>query len=102
MAVGLISQDPAPPAPSRNAVGSLPRSDGNDDGPAPAPATSARTSPRSDLRPVRIRIPAIGVTSELNVVGLTNRHTLEVPQPGPDYDQAAWFDRSPFPGERGA
>ncbi|MCZ3388056.1 MAG: class F sortase [Actinomycetia bacterium] len=52
-------------------------------------------------RPVKIRIPTINVSSPLTVVGLQADGTLEVPQPGPDYDKAAWFDGSPAPGEIG-
>ena len=46
-------------------------------------------------------IPAIGVTSELITLGLNTDGTLAVPQPGPDYDKAAWFDGSPRPGDIG-
>jgi sortase (surface protein transpeptidase) len=48
-----------------------------------------------------MRIPSIGVDSEVTVVGLNPDGTLEVPQPGPDYDKAAWYRGSPTPGQRG-
>lgn len=51
--------------------------------------------------PVSIRIPAIGVSSVVNEVGLNPDGTVEVPQPGPRYNQAAWFSGSPTPGEAG-
>ena len=46
-------------------------------------------------------IPAIGVQSELITLGLNPDGTLAVPEPGPDYDKAAWFDGSPRPGDIG-
>ncbi len=39
--------------------------------------------------------------SDLITVGLNRDGALEVPQPGPDYDKAAWFDGSPRPGAVG-
>lgn len=54
--------------------------------------------PRS--QPVEVTIPSIDVTSELHTVGLNDDGTLEVPS-GPQYDQAAWYDGSPTPGELG-
>lgn len=51
--------------------------------------------------PVAIDIPAIGVHSEMQQVGLTAEHTLEVPAPGPGYDQAAWYKHSATPGASG-
>lgn len=51
--------------------------------------------------PVVIDVPAIGVHSTLLSVGLTAQQTLEVPAPGPDYDQAAWYQHSPTPGSLG-
>ncbi|MBN9738026.1 MULTISPECIES: class F sortase [unclassified Pseudonocardia] len=51
--------------------------------------------------PASISIPAIGVESVVNEVGLAPDGTLEVPQPGPLYDQAAWYRGSAAPGFRG-
>lgn len=48
-----------------------------------------------------IDIPAIGVHSEMQQVGLTAEHTLEVPAPGPHYDDAAWYKYSATPGAIG-
>ncbi len=45
--------------------------------------------------------PLIGVSSEVNPIGLAPDGTLAVPQPGPDLDQAAWFQNSPTPGQPG-
>lgn len=48
-----------------------------------------------------IEIPAIGVHSRLQYLGLARDGTLEVPAPGPLYDQAAWYKYSPTPGSLG-
>jgi len=70
---------------------------------APGATTPPRRSSagaRSAL-PVSLRIPAINVRSDLTRVGLNPDGTLEVPQPGPDYDKAAWYEGSPAPGDLG-
>lgn len=96
VAVGLHDQAPAPPSPhpagSVSPAGSTPPSTA-----APSSASSATAA----LRPVQVRIPAIAVRSRLTVVGQHRDGTLEVPQPGPDYDKAAWFRGSPAPGQVG-
>lgn len=51
--------------------------------------------------PAAIDIPAIEVHSEMQQVGLTAEHTLEVPAPGPYYDEAAWYKHSATPGAAG-
>lgn len=51
--------------------------------------------------PVSISIPAIDVRSPLITLGLNSDDTIEVPQPGPNYDKAGWYKNSPTPGERG-
>lgn len=51
--------------------------------------------------PSRVRIPSIGVESPVNEVGLNPDRSMEVPAPGPDYDQAAWYRGSVTPGEIG-
>lgn len=96
--VALLNQQSAPepaaaaagvPAAGPGIVGSFPE--------------SAR--PAGDLLPASppasISIPDIGVTSPVNQVGLNPDGTLEVPAPGPLYDQAAWYRASPAPGELG-
>lgn len=62
----------------------------------PPPTTPAL--PASE--PVRVRIPAIDVDSELHPLGLDEKGRLEVPS-GERYDQAAWYSGSPTPGEPG-
>jgi len=86
--------------------------------PAPSASGSASTSagisalPTSSVpasrglvlaasRPVSIAIPAIAVRSRVNPVGLAADGSVDVPQPGPHYDEAAWFTGSPTPGQLG-
>ena len=68
-----------------------------------ASAEPADTGPKplGPSRPTRIRIPAIGVDSVVNALGLAKDGSLAVPQPGPHLNQAAWFDESPTPGQPG-
>jgi hypothetical protein len=62
---------------------------------APPPTTTAVPDlPASP--PARIAVPALGVDSAVNPVG-----TVQVPAPGPLYDQAAWYTGSVTPGQRG-
>ena len=51
--------------------------------------------------PVELRIAAIGVTSTLQHLGQAADGSLEVPAPGPRYNDAAWYRHSPTPGELG-
>lgn len=51
--------------------------------------------------PVTIDIPAIGVHSPLQQVGLTAEHTMQAPAPGPHYNDAAWYKHSSSPGSPG-
>lgn len=67
---------------------------------APLPAASTpRVLPISV--PVRIAIPAIAVASPLLQLGQAADGSLEVPQPGPHYDDAGWYRYSPTPGALG-
>ena len=109
--VGLLNQDADPPSPPVSATQTAERSPstrvaapatpstGQPGTSAPAPTAAVPMEPR--IRPTEIRIPSIGVTSEVTVVGLNPDGTLEVPQPGPDYDKAAWYRGSPTPGQIG-
>lgn len=109
LAVGIAGQDATPPVPSSTAqsprVGNGAVSGSRSDEPRPAPAPAAPAPGTAEAapvaRPVSVRIPAIEVRSELITVGLNPDGTLEVPQPGPDYDKAAWFRGSPRPGQTG-
>lgn len=50
--------------------------------------------------PTAINIPAIGVESTLEQVGLRPDGSIEVPA-GSNYDEPAWYRHSPTPGELG-
>lgn len=65
----------------------------------PAPTAGSPELPASP--PTRIAIPAVGVDSAVNPVGLNPDGTVQVPAPGPLYDQAAWYSGSARPGQRG-
>jgi len=82
-----VSPEAAPPAPP------VPSAAGR------AAVVTSTVLPSS--RPTTISVPAIGVRSVVNDVGLAPDGTMEVPVPGPEYDQAAWFDGSPTPGALG-
>jgi hypothetical protein len=67
--------------------------------PDPVPKVVGPVLPSS--KPVSIDIPAIGVSSTLQYLGLTAQHTLQVPAPGPHYNEAAWYKYSSTPGSLG-
>lgn len=67
--------------------------------PRPPPMDDHVDLPRS--KPVTLDIPAIDVHSVIRDVGVTAEGTLETPQPGPHYNDAAWYRHSPTPGEIG-
>jgi sortase (surface protein transpeptidase) len=74
--------------------------------PAKPPSSPAATptvhGPIMDASiPTSVSIPSIDVHSSLIKVGLTANGSLQVPQPGPNYNKAAWYTGSPTPGERG-
>ena len=88
--VGLTSQEypPTPPPVALSSTSSLPQVEASND---------ALT--RSE--PVSLDIPAIDVHSPVRQVGLDEDGAIEVPAPGPHYDDAAWYRHSPTPGELG-
>jgi hypothetical protein len=74
---------------------------------APATAPSALPAPSVEpaavlqlaaSRPVRVQIPALGVTSKTMDLGLQDDGSMEVP---PGAYPVGWYDRSPTPGELG-
>lgn len=93
-AVGVVSPESADPSDS-SAPETTPSEKPEPIGPVTAADTLAASQPTS------LRIPAIGVSSPTFKVGLNADDTMEVPQPGPDYDKAAWYKFSPTPGEVG-
>jgi sortase (surface protein transpeptidase) len=51
--------------------------------------------------PVALSIPAIGVRSAVRRLGQAADGSIEVPAPGPHYDQVGWYRFSPTPGSLG-
>ena len=101
VAVGLLGQVADPPLPS---AAERPVPSTTSTGAAPssaAPSSAPATTSAPVALPVAVTIPAIDVHSELLALGSNPDGTLQVPQPGPDYDSAAWFDGSPRPGDPG-
>jgi hypothetical protein len=104
LAVAVAAQRHAP-QPPRSAAGSLGPSAVSTAIPV-APSSPHRVSKvvglvLSSSKPVAIDIPAIGVRSSMQEVGLTAQHTLQVPAPGPHYNEAAWYKYSSTPGSLG-
>lgn len=64
--------------------------------PAPALVTTLPSS-----KPVTLDIPSIDVHSVIQHLGQAADGALEVPAPGPHYDEAAWYRHSPTPGSLG-
>ncbi|TFV55484.1 class F sortase [Geodermatophilus sp. DF01-2] len=65
----------------------------------PGPTSPAAHSPRLPASdPVRVRIPALGVTSRIMHLGLERDGSMEVP---PGAYPVGWYDRSPTPGQLG-
>lgn len=84
------------PQPTRAAAGTTTRTNSV----VTIPAT-VKAVPTPAVPPVSIDIPSIGVHSDVIEVGLNPDRTVEVPQPGPDYNKAAWYRYSPTPGQVG-
>jgi LPXTG-site transpeptidase (sortase) family protein len=61
-------------------------------------ARKIRTLARSV--PVRLRIPAIGVSAPITEVGLNSDDTVQVP-PLDDHNLAGWYKYGPTPGQKG-
>jgi hypothetical protein len=85
-----------PPSASPRPKGAIPAVRSSPD---PAPNVVGPILPRS--KPASIEIPVIGVRSTLQYLGLTAQGTLQVPAPGPHYNEAAWYKYSPTPGSLG-
>lgn len=51
-------------------------------------------------KPVAVRLPSIDLKSPVHSLGLNAQGGLEVPS-GDRYDEVAWYDGSPSPGEDG-
>ena len=98
--IAIASQRSAPqpvsPAPVAVLHPSIPTGDSQQPS---AHLSEAATLPRS--KPVALDIPSIEVHSTVQYLGQAPDGTLEVPAPGPHYDEAAWYRYSPTPGSLG-
>jgi sortase (surface protein transpeptidase) len=99
-----------PPKPAAAAAGTIDSPAARSHPTAAVPAGSTKTQlapepivgptlPRSV--PTDVSIPAINVHSSLLTLGNNPDGTLQVPQPGPTYNLAAWYDGLRTPGELG-
>lgn len=68
--------------------------------PEPEEPAAPEVEALAPAEPVAVRLPGIDVASKLHPLGLNEDGTLEVPS-GELYDQAAWYEGSPTPGEVG-
>lgn len=66
--------------------------------PASVAPSVVNLTPMGRSRPVRLKIPAIGVSSDLIALGLQADGTLEVP---PNGFPAGWYTGAPTPGQVG-
>lgn len=100
IAVALASQHGPAQPPLSSASPSAPSTSG-----PPAPSTTPAPEVVGPVLaaspPVSLSIPAISVQSMLLPLGQTPAGALEVPPPGPHYDEAGWYRYSPTPGEIG-
>lgn len=96
--ISLASQDRTPPAMGDGSV-----SRRADDGGSKVRSASSKV--RGPIlarsKPVRLVIPSIDVDSVIQYVGQEADGSLEVPAPGPHYNEAAWYRYSPTPGSLG-
>ncbi|MGH9087997.1 MAG: class F sortase [Acidimicrobiales bacterium] len=95
---GAADKSSGAPTPTTSPGGAVSPSTG-DAATSTGPPVVGPTLPASD--PVSIDIPAISVQSNLQHLGLNPDGTIQVPQPGPAYNEAAWYDGSPAPGTEG-
>ncbi len=116
----MVNQQGDPPAPDRtvnaasitgtpedgDVAGTSPAGSQRDVTPQPLPdrAATTRSEPEpsslAPSEPVAVRIDSIDVSSDLHALGLDDDGALDVPS-GDLYNQAAWYEGSPTPGEIG-
>ena len=94
---GVLSGDVSTPPPG---PASASASETATDVPTPGAPVSRGPALLASL-PVSLTITSIGVHSVVNKVGLAADGSVDVPQPGPHYDEAAWFTGSSTPGQLG-
>lgn len=99
VAVAAQKHAPQPPLSAAGSVGPSTATPVTGSSPDPGPKIVGPVLPSS--KPVSLDIPAIGVHSALQYLGLTDQNTLQVPAPGPHYNEAAWYKYSSTPGSLG-
>ncbi|WP_333738152.1 class F sortase [Streptomyces sp. IBSBF 2806] len=67
---------------------------------APAAPAARAVRPLARSVPVGLRIPAIGVDTEVMRLGLAADRSVQVP-PVERHDRAGWYEHSPTPGQTG-
>ncbi|MGY1652456.1 class F sortase [Geodermatophilus sp. SYSU D01119] len=89
-------------APSAADPGGPPAGDGTAGAPGSAVGTGEAPDPAAQpvAAPVAVRIPSIGVTSDLLRLGLNGDGTVAVPPLAED-DRAGWYENGPAPGAVG-
>ncbi len=101
VAVRAQKSAPAPPPSAASPVTvipTVPGTPGATDSAAPGSGTQGQILPRS--KPVRLRIPAIGVNTALKRIGLNSRGEIATPPLAKD-SHAYWLAVSPTPGQLG-
>jgi sortase (surface protein transpeptidase) len=95
---------PAPPSTARSTAGASPPTAA--DTPAPRPSSVHQTQKPGPVSypastPTHLSIPKIGVDATVRKVGRDPHGAIGVPQPGPHYNDPAWYRYSPTPGQIG-
>jgi sortase (surface protein transpeptidase) len=104
LAVALAGQQEAPrpadAAPSTTPAAGQPRTTAPAGPPAGTPGPTSSAPAEDVAAPVSLRIPSLGVSSDLLTLGLQDDGTVEVPPLAED-DRAGWYRNGPAPGEVG-
>lgn len=99
-AVAVVGVNAAQPTAPRDVATAAPSASSNplSAGGLQDPARGAEMAPLQDAAPVRLRIPAIGVDSGMESLGVDAGGQLSPPV---DYDSAGWFSAGVVPGRIG-
>ncbi|WP_092199021.1 class F sortase [Blastococcus tunisiensis] len=100
LGVALAGQQRAPQPPAVSAADERSQTPPTTSAPAPPPPADLEVEPEPVAAPVALRIPALGVSSDLLDLGLQEDGSAEVP-PLRAVDQAGWYRESPAPGAVG-
>ncbi|WP_338749259.1 class F sortase [Janibacter alittae] len=95
-----VGSPPSPPATTSTTQASGSTAAGSSSTTSAKPSPSPTTAPMDAAEPTAVHIPSIDVESPVHPLGLNAQGGLEVPS-GDRYDDVAWYDGSPTPGEVG-